>query len=352
MMESVAPETLEAYLQGQLDADAVTVEDVVQHSEGWSRNTFSFTATWEADGSEHIRRFALRSESEGGVLDTDLEKEFRVMEAVQNTAVPLPDTYWFESDEDVIGAPFFVVGHVDGEAPNTWRGSDRERLEATWEDGDDLPTQFVDAAAAIHSVSPEDVPFLDRPDPEAVVSEEIDYWAGKYEEFDLRDEPIIDEAIRWFRDNPPEIEELTLIHGDFRIGNMLIDDGDNITAVLDWEMARVGDPHYDLGYSSMPYLAGKLIDSPTDLACALIEREWYYNRYEELTDRTVDRYAVDYWCAFSMFVMITILLTGVDRYAKGESDDVRQVWLQYPIPGLLEDMLSIMREYAETEISN
>jgi len=346
-MESVTPEKLESYLADQLDADAVAVEDLVQHSEGWSRNTFSFTTNWEADGTEQTRRFAVRAESEGGVLDTDLQKEFRVMEAVQDTGVPIPETYWYESDGSVIGAPFFIVGHVDGEAPNTWKGSDRERLETAWEDRSGLPAQFVDVAAAIHSVSPEEVPFLDRPEPDEIVGNEIDFWASKYDEFDLRDEPIIDEAIRWFRANPPEVEELTLVHGDFRIGNMLIED-DDITAVLDWEMARVCDPHYDLGYSSMPYLAGKLIDRPTDLVCALLERDWYYDRYEEATGRTVDRYAVRYWEAFSIFVMITILLTGVDRYNKGESDDVRQVWLQYPIPGLLEDLLSIMRDHAET----
>lgn len=345
-MESLAPETLEPYLSGQLDADAVSVEDVVQHSEGWSRNTFSFTASWHEDGDERVERFALRAESEGGVLDTDLEKEFRVMDAVQDTGVPVPETHWFEDDASVAGAPFFVVEHAEGDAPNTWRDSDRERLEAAWADGGDLPEQFVDAAAAIHSVSPADVPFLDRPDPDEVVDAEIDYWAGKYEEFDLRQEPVIDEAIRWFRANQPTVEERTLVHGDFRIGNMLLDD-DELTAVLDWEMARIGDPHYDLGYSSMPYLAGKLVDRHTDLVCALVERDWYYDRYEEVTGRTVDRYAVRYWEAFAIFVMITILLTGVDRYNKGESDDVRQVWLQYPVPGLLEDMLSIMREYGD-----
>lgn len=346
-MEEVTAEALESYLPGRLDCESVTVDDLVQHSEGWSRNTFSFTATWSDGDDEHVNRFTLRGESEGGVLDTDLQKEFRVMDAVQDTGVPVPETYWYEEDEGIFDAPFFVVDFATGEAPNTWQHSDREPLEAAWTDGGDLPQQFVDAAAAIHSVPPDEVPFLDRPDPDDVVEREIDHWAGKYETLDLREEPVIDEAIRWFRDNPPTVSELTLVHGDFRIGNMLIDDGE-ITAVLDWEMARLGDPHYDLGYSSMPYLAGKLVDRPTDLVCALVERDWYYDRYEEVSGRTVDRYAVRYWEAFAIFVMVTILLTGVDRYNKGTSDDVRQVWLQYPIPGLLEDMLAIMREYGET----
>jgi aminoglycoside phosphotransferase (APT) family kinase protein len=346
MTEPVTTDALEEYLVGRFGTETVAVRDLVKHPEGWSRNTYSFTATWDDEG-ETTNRFVLRSEAEGGVLDTDLEKEYRVMDAAQETDAPVPRTHWYEADPDVIGAPFFVVDHVSGEAPNTWRGSDRAMLEDAWETRNGLPEGFVDAAAEVHSMSPEDVPFMENPGVDGVVERELDRWVGKYESHDLRSEPIVDEAIRWFRENPPEIDELTVVHGDFRIGNMLIDDGE-ITALLDWEMARLGDPMYDHGYSSMPYLAGKLIDEPTELVCAVADREWYYDRYEELTGRTVDRYAVEYWQAFAIFVMITILLTGVDRYDRGESDDVRQVWLQYPIPGLLEDLLEILRNHVET----
>lgn len=347
MIENVTTETLEQYLTGRFDTETVSVVDLVKHPEGWSRNTFSFTATWDEGGDEFTNRFVLRSEAEGGVLDTDLEKEYRVMDAAQHTATPVPQTHWYEDNEELIGSPFFVVDHVEGEAPNTWRGSDRAELEEAWETRNGLPEQFVHTAAEVHSMSPDDVPFLENPGIEGVVEQELDRWVTKYEALDLRSEPVIDEAIRWFRENPPDIYELTVVHGDFRIGNMLLKNQE-ITALLDWEMARLGDPMYDLGYSSMPYLAGKLIDQPTELACAVVERQWYYDRYEELTGRTVDRYAVEYWQAFSIFVMIAILLTGVDRYKHGESDDVRQVWLQYPVPGLLEDLLAILREHVES----
>lgn len=347
MIEDVTNELIEEYLIGRFDTETVSVTDLVKHTEGWSRNTFSFTARWDDEGSEVTHRFVLRSEAEGGVLDTDIEKEFRVMDAAQATDAPVPETYWYEDDQAVIGAPFFVVSHVEGEAPNTWKGSDRVTLEEAWETRNGLPEQFVEAAAEVHSMSPEDVPFLENPGADELVEHELDRWVTKYEATDLRSEPILDEAIRWFRENPPEVEELTVVHGDFRIGNMLIED-EEITALLDWEMARIGDPMFDLGYSSMPYLAGKLIDEPTDLVCALLEQEWYFERYEELTGRPIDRYAVDYWQAFAIFIMITILLTGVDRYRRGESDDVRQVWLQYPVPGLLEDLLGILREHVET----
>jgi aminoglycoside phosphotransferase (APT) family kinase protein len=126
---------------------------------------------------------------------------------------------------------------------------------------------------------------------------------------------------------------------------MLVD-GDDLTAVLDWELARIGDPLYDLGYASLQYFAGKLIE-PTErpeLACSLLEREYLYDEYERRSGRTVDRERVRYWRAFSAFVMMTIGLSGVDQFRQGNTDDVRSAWFQYIVPGLVEDMLAIVRE--------
>ena len=90
------------------------------NTKGWSRNIFLFAATWEADGATETNRFVPQSEAEGGVLDTDLEKGYWVMEAAQETDAPVPRTHWYETDEDVIRSLFFVVDHVAGEASNTW----------------------------------------------------------------------------------------------------------------------------------------------------------------------------------------------------------------------------------------
>jgi aminoglycoside phosphotransferase (APT) family kinase protein len=155
----------------------------------------------------------------------------------------------------------------------------------------------------------------------------------------------VEEALRWFRANKPEVPEQTLVHGDFRIGNMLVD-GEELSAVLDWELARVGDPMYDLGYASTYYFAGKLINpiERPELACSLLEREWFYDQYEKRTGREVDRDRVRYWRAFSAFVMMTISLAGVHRFREGQANDVRSAWFQYTVPGLVEDQLAIARE--------
>ena len=284
-MSDVTGDALASYLSRELDAD-VTVTDLEEHVEGWSRDTVSFTARWQDDGGECEKRFVVRAESDAQVESgrrsegNDIETEYRTMDAAQDAPVPVPTTRWFEGDRSVMGGRFFIVDHRPGDAPVVWDRDQRTHLQEAWDDDTDLPSQFVDAAVGVHEVAPEDVPALENVPAEDVVDREVDRWVGLYRESTVRPEPAVEECIRWFRANKPEVPETTLVHGDFRVGNMLVD-GDDLTAVLDWELARVGDPLYDLGYASLHYFAGKLIE-PTDrpeLACSLLEREYLYDEY-------------------------------------------------------------------------
>ena len=349
-MSDVTGDALSSYLGEQLDAD-VTVAALVEHVEGWSRDTVSFTARWQDAGERREQRFVVRAESDAQVESgrrsegNDIETEYRTMDAAQDAPVPVPTTRWFEGDRSVMGGKFFVVDHRPGDAPVVWDRDQRAHLQEAWDGNTGLPDQFVDAAVGVHEVAPEDVPALENVPAEAVVDREIDRWVDLYRESTVRPEPAVEECIRWFRANKPEVPETTLVHGDFRIGNMLVD-GDDLTAVLDWELARIGDPLYDLGYASLQYFAGKLIE-PTErpeLACSLLEREYLYDEYERRSGRAVDRERVRYWRAFSAFVMMTIGLSGVHQFRQGNTDDVRSAWFQYIVPGLVEDMLAIVRE--------
>lgn len=346
-MADVTRAALEAALSERFDAD-VSVRDLREHVEGWSRDTVSFTATWTPNGDPVTRRFVVRAESDAqieghGDVGNDIETEYRTMDAVQDAAVPVPETILWEGDRERMGGRFFVVSFSPGDAPVVWNRADRELLYDHWDRDSDLPSQVVDAAAGIHAVGPERVPFLDRP--ADYVEWEIDRWERVYRESTTSPEPAVEEAIRWFKANRPDVPELTLVHGDFRIGNMLIQ-GDDLTAVLDWELARVGDPLYDLGYASTKYFAGKLITpiERPELACSLMDRDWFYDEYSRRTGRAVDRDRVRYWRAFSSFVMMTISLSGVDRFRSGAAEDVRSAWFQYTVPGLVEDMVAIVRE--------
>lgn len=349
-MSDVTSEGLAEYLSGRLGPD-VDISDYREHVEGWSRDTISFTATWTDDGEARSERLVVRAESDAQIEGresegNDIETEFRTMVAAQEAPVSVPETYWFEDDTEIFGGRFFIVGFRDGTAPVTWDPRARTDLYDAWDDPDrTLPDQFVDAVAGVHEIDPAAVPGIEDVPAERVVERELDRWESVYRRAEPVTEPALEEALRWFRANAPEIPETTLVHGDFRIGNVLVD-GDELTGVLDWEFARVCDPLYDLGYASTNYFAGKLIEpiERPELACSLLEREWFYDEYEQRTGRTVDRERVRYWRAFSAFVMLTIGLDGVRRFEEGVTDDVRSAWFQYIVPGLLEDILAIVSE--------
>jgi aminoglycoside phosphotransferase (APT) family kinase protein len=269
------------------------------------------------------------------------------MDAVRRseTNAPVPETYWYESDEAVLDGRFFMVGHRPGEAPVTWNKADRETLYDAWDnESRSLPDQFVDAIAEIHSIDIEEVSVLDAPPLGEVVDRELDRQEELYHRSKLKDEPAVREVFRWLRNNKPSVPEKTLVHGDFRIGNTLIEE-DELTAVLDWELARIGDPLYDLGYASTNYFAGKLIEETErpELACSLLEREWMYDEYEKRTGRDVDRSRVHYWRVFSALRMMTGGMGGAHRYHVGDSNDVRSAWFQYIVPTHIEDLLGLIR---------
>jgi len=352
-VKPVTAERFSEYLSGRLTSGTVDVSNVEEHIEGWSRDTFSLDATYRTeDGGLRTERLAVRAESseqvtQGAATGLDVETEFAVMDAVQDAPVPVPETYWFEDDESVLGRRFFLVEYLSGSAPVTWDPRQRSTLYDAWDDPErTLPHQFVDAVSGIHTVSASDVPGIDTVPTDEVVDRELDRWERMYRESGFAPEPAVEEAIRWFRANEPEIPETTLVHGDFRVGNILIDGGE-IQGVLDWELARCGDPMYDLGYASVPYFAGKLLEpiERPELACSLVEREWFYDEYEQRTGRPVDRDRVRYWQAFSAFVMLAMGLDGVDRFLHGPGTDVRSAWFQYIVPGLVEDILDVVRTY-------
>lgn len=335
-------------LLGRVFETSVAVSDIEHHVEGWSRDTASVTVSWSDEDGDHERRVVVRAESDEQVNGNehdpgnDIETEYRTMAAVDNSSVPVPETLGWVGDRSVIGGKSFVVDHCPGDAPIVWNEDDRADLYELWDGDSYLPREFVEALAGIHAHGPADVPELERHDNYA--EWELERWERTYRDVTSTPEPAVEEAFRWYHENTPSVPEQTLVHGDYRIGNVLVEN-ERISAVLDWELAKIGDPLYDLGYASLPYFSGKLLEpiERPDLACSLLEREWFYDTYEEVTGRTVAMERLRYWRSFSAFVMLTTSLVGVNRFREGTTSDLRNAWFQYTVPGLIDDMLEPIR---------
>jgi aminoglycoside phosphotransferase (APT) family kinase protein len=310
------------------------IGDVAQLSGGWSR--FSFIATAD-DG----RRFIVRAEAPGGVLETDLATEYALYRALEvEPAIATPRAYHFDASADnAFGNRYIVMEHLPGTAPNTFRRRDREWLEADWNGARTIADGMVENLARLHRVPVDGLP--EGTVPRLGFTAVVDRWQEVYEEKRLVRDPVTEEAFDWLRSREPAEAEIGVVHGDYRVGNVLVDDG-RVTAVLDWELAYVGDVRFDLGYLALERLAGKHLRPVTALMNAFADDDWFFEEYARRVGRPVDREVVRTFSVLGIMMLLATHYLGFWMYANGRSDDFRLVWNRFGVPGLRQDLTTLM----------
>jgi len=235
-------EALAAYLTAKLStASLVEVVNVQGMPAGASNDTVSFDARVHcADGAFDLP-LVLRPQRPDGILAPyDVSAQFRVMRALARTGVPAPAVAWFESDASILGAPFFIMQRVNGETlPLFWYGRS-PRLDAA-----------AAALASIHAVDWRSARLeflLGGPEATCTPQEsELGPWRARAERLRIARAPLLVALGEWLRANEPADARFALLHGDPNPGNYLFR-GDRVVAVLDWEVAGIGDPRADLGF--------------------------------------------------------------------------------------------------------
>ncbi len=338
--ESIDTAKADAMLQTMRSVGSAGPADRVTYFEqlegGFSRHSYAASVQHERAGhGEYIVRVRPR----GSLLDTDVGQEFRTFALLAGEPVPTPRVHGFEASEDTpFGGPFFVMDRLPGRAPNVWRERERQALVADWTDRRGLATDLVTHLATIHGI---DAARAAGAAVSRTFSQTVDHWQAIYEDMRLVRDPVIDEAYAWVRQREPEPVAPCLVHGDYRIGNCLID-GQRITGILDWELAFVGDPRFDLGYISLEYHAGKFAAPGSELLNAVADHDWFYERYGELTGRSVDVEVVRTFAAIGALMLFAIMTTGLRVYSRGETSDIRLPWTRFVLPGLRQDLARLM----------
>ncbi|WP_068926103.1 phosphotransferase family protein [Planobispora rosea] len=193
------------------------------------------------------RRLVLRRPPLGHVLPTahDMRREWRVISALAETPVPVPEPVAFCGDEDVIGAPFYLMGHVDGAAVRTWEDAAGLGPEQTRR----LSERLAEVLAAVHAVDFRAVGLGDFGRPEGYMTRQLERWGQQWERSKTADLPEHDSLAARLRERLPARSASTLVHGDYRLDNTLVrlSPDPDILAVVDWEMSTLGDPLADLG---------------------------------------------------------------------------------------------------------
>jgi aminoglycoside phosphotransferase (APT) family kinase protein len=197
------------------------------------------------------RRFVLRKKPPGKLLPSAhaVDREFRVMRALASTEVPVPNVRFLCEDERVLGAAFYVMDYVGGRVlidprlpaePPPVRRPILEELATT--------------LAALHRVDPASIGLADYGRAENYVGRQIDRWTKQYVAAKTEEIPEMDALMAWLPEHAPARDETAIVHGDFRLGNMIYaNDSADILAVLDWELSTLGHPLSDLAYAALPY---------------------------------------------------------------------------------------------------
>jgi aminoglycoside phosphotransferase (APT) family kinase protein len=152
---------------------------------------------------------------------------------------------------------------------------------------------------------------------------------------------VSEEAFRWLRSRVPRDEQRGVVHGDYRIGNALVENG-HVTALLDWELAYIGDVRFDLGYLALERLAGKHLRPATHLLNGFADADWFFDEYARLTGRPVDRDVVRTFSVLGIMMLLATHYMGIWMYAHGESKDFRLVWNRFGVIGLRQDLTRLM----------
>ena len=177
----------------------------------------------------------------------DVSREYRYLSALQSTNVPTPPVHAFCDDVEVIGAPFYVMERLHGVVPHEVAAV--EHLSA--EQGRALSQHFVEVLQSIHAVDIDAVGLGDAAKRTGYLERQVTRWTDQWHRAKEQDSPVIDELAVRLAKSLPESPPTTVVHGDYRLGNVMLSDEDptQIVGVFDWEMATLGDPLADVGYT-------------------------------------------------------------------------------------------------------
>ncbi len=272
-------------------------------------------------------RYVLRKKPPGKLLPSAhaVDREYRVISALAGSMVPVPRTRLLCEDDAVIGQMFYVMDYVPGRV-----FTERDMPGPSAADRGEMVRSLASVLGALHAVDYEGAGLADFGKPSAYVARQVARWSKQYEASRVEDCPPMDNVIAWLADNDPADEQASIVHGDYRPGNVIFDnDRPRVAAVLDWELSTIGHPLADLGYFLMPWR----LDADgfpngirgLDLESLGIPPELdVLTAYSQAAGRP-ELPNIDFYVVFSMFRLAAILAGVLRRGLDGNASDPRAV---------------------------
>jgi aminoglycoside phosphotransferase (APT) family kinase protein len=271
------------------------------------------------------RRWALRRPPLGERLASahDMAREHRILAALGPTAVPVPPVVGLCEDESVNGAPFYVMDFIEGPI---LRSRSEAEAEFDPEERRAIGERVVDTLIAIHAVDSDAVGLGTLGKKQDYVARQLHRWHGQWEKSKTHDLPLLDDVHRRLSGRIPEQGPATVVHGDYRLDNMILSSSGEVAAVVDWELCTLGDPLADVGmlivYWSEPGdELMPLFEAPT-IAPGFPNREEVRDRYAAASGRDLSE--IDFYVALAWWKLAIILQGVYARFSAGQYGEAEE----------------------------
>jgi aminoglycoside phosphotransferase (APT) family kinase protein len=271
-------------------------------------------------------------------MQTSRRDEFELLRTAGEAGIPVPRVRWCEEDASVLGAPFFVMDFVAGEtlARRLLRDAEYAPARAV------LPAELAGALARIHAL-PVDAPALAslaRPPAGAVpAAVELERYEQLYRAFTPDPHPALELALRWLAARVPKPRRLAIVHGDYRVGNVIFGP-EGLRAILDWELAHVGDPMEDLGWLCVrSWRFGA--DPPVGGLC---ERAAFFAAYERAGGAAPEPAVVRWWEVFGNFKWAVICIMQAASFLVGGIRNVELASLGRRVVEMEQELIDLTED--------
>ena len=334
-MSASAPvhEGLRSFLAAELDDPALTLTDVRRHIEGFSWETWEMLAEWTREGSQHRQRLIARRVPEAGLVPPyDVPGQWELARALQDApGVPVPAPLWVDPAGSATGRPLYLMEHVDGDVPVPWN---THTFFADAEARARLGRRLIEVLAAIHRVDLAALPAGLRGQADDDPAAEVWHWRSVYEGLGREPVPVLDRAFGWLAARAGDVSgRRTLVHGDFRIGNAIVRDG-AVAAMLDWELAHIGDPVEDIANFCMRLYRGK-----SKIPGGVLEVDDVLSSYRLAGGHDVSTSQLRFWLVFGDVRSAVTFLLAADLFARERTRDLRYAAFSHQTPYLLRHVM-------------
>ena len=301
---STLPADLLARFLGERLGGPVAIEGLKRFHGGAARETYRFDAV-TADGKR--RGLVLRRDPASSLIETERSVEYRALQAFHGTDVPVPEPLYI--DAAAFGSPAFIMSEIPGVHAASIFAPDAYGAQSAT-----VGERMFTILGRINARDPAD---LGLEMPAEPWRERLDHWRKTLVTDARGPEPVAWAAVRWLEANPPPPpRRASVVHGDYRSGNFLIDDANFIRAIVDWEMVHAGDGHEDLAWAMDPLWAHGS-DRPAS-TCTEAEAIAYWQAASGIT---VDPEALRWWRVFAQFLGLAIWISSGAEVAAGRSVD-------------------------------